>query len=166
MDEQWKDVPGYDGRYQVSDHARVRSLPRKNVAHERILKPALVRGGYCIVALSKRGKIKTKLTHRLLLESFVGPCPNGMEAMHLDGDSSNNCLDNLMWGTPEENYRDRNLYGKLLRGERNHKAKLCELDVWLIRNCDITGAQASEFFDIDHSQISRIRARKSWRHVA
>lgn len=167
--DNWKDIPGYAGKYQISRCGEVRSLSRADSMGrrwaERILKPATVRGGYLIVALSKNGKAKTRLIHRLLLETFSGPCPDSMEARHLDGDASNNRLDNLAWGTPTENYRDRDRHGTTPRGERIGSSKLCELDVWLIRACKITQQQAADFFGISRSHISKIRTNKYWEHV-
>lgn len=73
-----------------------------------ILRPGKMVGGYLFVNLYQAAKVKTPVTvHRLVLEAFVGPRPDGMECRHLDGDPANNRLANLAWGSPVENASDR-----------------------------------------------------------
>lgn len=68
--------------------------------------------GYISVKLYKgNGTYTTQWIHRLVLESFVGPCPPGMECRHLNGNPSDNRLINLAWGTKEENAHDKVLHG-------------------------------------------------------
>ena len=61
------------------------------------------------------------LVHRLVLLAFVGPCPPGMETRHLDRDPRNNRLDNLLWGTPKKNAKDKKRHGTNRKGVANHK---------------------------------------------
>lgn len=70
----------------------------------------------------KSQRAVTRLVHRLVLETFAGPCPPDMECRHLDGNRSNNALSNLRWGTKLENEADKDRHGKRPRGRR--KAKL------------------------------------------
>ena len=114
--EVWKDIPGYEGAYQVSNFGRVKSLPklvgaRKTwrtckgyVQQERILKPQDAGWGYLKVTLWKDGTFKQRKIHRLVLEAF---CPtDGMDVLnvnHKDENKKNNHLDNLSWVTPSEN---------------------------------------------------------------
>jgi hypothetical protein len=80
------------------------------------------------------GRYKTFRVHRLVLLAFVGPCPEGMESRHLDGDPGNNRLDNLAWGTPEENREDNRRLGRYSGGRRNrmytHDDKTLSLTEW------------------------------------
>lgn len=117
MTETWLPIPGYDGRYSVSDHGRVRSERRavtngnsSRTVPEMVLRP-YVRNGYSMVQLSVGDKGKHHLIHRLVLLAFVGECPEGMEVRHLDGVRSNNRLANLAYGTKSENQRDRIRHG-------------------------------------------------------
>lgn len=81
--------------------------------------------GYPTVYLSGNGRTKRVLVHRIVLETFIGPCPDGMECRHFpDNDRSNNNLNNIQWGTRLENRRDRIAQGTEQYGERNHRAKL------------------------------------------
>lgn len=63
-------------------------------------------GGYLCVKLRKDGKYHDKLLHRLMLEVFVGPCPDGMECCHRDSNKHNNVLSNLRWDTRQGNVSD------------------------------------------------------------
>ena len=87
----------------------------------RRLKP-LPLGRYFCVNLCRDGKKKAHRIHRLVLEAFVGPCPEGMECRHKDDDKSNNRLDNLSWGTRMENAADRIANGNQWRGEQINTA--------------------------------------------
>jgi hypothetical protein len=112
-EESWR--PYGDG-YEVSDRGRVRSYrsTRRGVSLEaspRVLDGHTQQTGYRIVLIWVDGKKRIRLIHRMVLEAFVGPCPEGMECRHLDGDRANNTLTNLCWGTHTENIRDRGRHG-------------------------------------------------------
>ncbi|MDE2095631.1 MAG: HNH endonuclease [Patescibacteria group bacterium] len=79
------------------------------------------------------GNKKYSLVHRLVLEAFIGPCPPGMECRHLNGNRSDNRLENLCWGTRIENVEDKRKHGTILRGEMNPNAKLTADTVIQIR---------------------------------
>ena len=126
---EWRDIAGFEGRYQVSDTGLVRGLDRyvkdKDSQHfvkGRLLKPASLKRGHLSVQL--RGGIRTNdrrvLVHRLVLEAFVGPCPDGMECCHNDGDATNNHLSNLRWDTPSNNAYDRVRHGNHLYANKTH----------------------------------------------
>lgn len=107
MRERWLPVVGYEGTYEVSDLGRVRSLDRVDAAGQnlkgRILKPSPKSSGHLLVTLCN-GNRRMSPVHRLVMEAFVGPCPEGREVCHYpDHDKTNNRLDNLMYGTRSEN---------------------------------------------------------------
>ncbi len=89
--------------YLVSKDGRVYSTKRKG----RWLVLNNDGKGYLCVGLSCAGKQKTVWVHRMVLETFVGDCPAGMQCRHLDGNSHNNNINNLCWGTSKENHSDR-----------------------------------------------------------
>lgn len=111
MREVWKDIKGFEGRYQVSNLGNVKSLPRvvrqehtqHNHAIDRnikgcLLKPSDNGHGYKIILLrllNQNGKRKRFYLHRLVAEHFIGKIPKGMTVNHIDYDTSNNCVDNL-----------------------------------------------------------------------
>lgn len=104
--ERWHPVPGWETRYEVSDHGRVRSLPRNgHRGRVRVLTPGS--HGYLGLNLSDGSRRATRMVHRLVLEAFVGPCPDGMEACHANSNRTDNRLVNLRWDTPEANVTDR-----------------------------------------------------------
>jgi len=110
---QWRAVLGFDGLYEVSDAGEVRSLARvTNGAHYRgrVLQQETLRGGYRRVVLSKGGIRVRKAVHRLVAEAFVDRT-GGDVVRHFDGDPANNSADNLRWGTPGENLRDKRRHG-------------------------------------------------------
>lgn len=119
MNEEWRPVVGYQGLYEVSNLGRVRSVDRTShykdgrtyLYRGRVLKLRKGRDGHLRINLCKDGKLKTKFVHRMVLEAFVGPCPEGMECLHIDGNPANNCVDNLSWGTRGENMLDRVRHG-------------------------------------------------------
>lgn len=135
--ERWVAVKGYEGHYEVSSMGRVKSLARTKMVGmgglqevpERICKPSTTMGGYLLIGLWKDSKCKRKSVHRLVIENFVGPCPPGMQCRHLDGDPTNNRLDNLSWGTVNENWKDKRRHGTAPVGERGGHAKLTKDEV-------------------------------------
>ena len=110
MIENWKDVVGYEGLYQVSDQGNVRSTKRKGTPG-KLKKFGYNANRYFTVGLSKQSCKKTVCVHRLVMETFVGALPEGMETRHLDGDKYNNCLSNLCYGTRAENVSDKVKHG-------------------------------------------------------
>ena len=92
MIEDWKDIPGYEGLYVVSNNGRV-----MNVRSGRVLKVFDNYLGYKIVSLCRSGKQKTFSVHRLVAEAFIKNPDNLREVNHKDEDKSNNNVDNLEW---------------------------------------------------------------------
>ena len=88
-----------------------------------------------------------------------------MEARHLDGNPSNNCLMNLKWGTVEENTSDRGRHGNFTNGERNGQAKLKTADVIAIRQSKSSIKDLAIQYGVAQTCISRIRLRRRWRHI-
>lgn len=98
MTEQWKDIPGYEGRYQVSDQGQVRG-PRG------VFKLQQVNSGYLVVRLRKPGARTAYTVHRLVAEAFIGQAPSeSHQVNHINGAKTDNCAVNLEWATPKENY--------------------------------------------------------------
>lgn len=110
MIEEWRDVVGFEGLYQVSNLGRVKSLPRKvpfgvayRITEETILKPHQMRHGYMSVGLKVHNKPKYMTVHRLVAMAFI-PNPDKLPHInHKDEDKTNNCVDNLEWCTAKYN---------------------------------------------------------------
>jgi hypothetical protein len=104
----------------------------------------------------------------LILEAFVGPCPDGLRCLHADGNSTNNTLANLRWGTAAENSADSVRHGTSNRGERHPLAKLTEWDVREIRRKRAEGATTVSIageYGVTACTITDVCNRKTWWYV-
>lgn len=102
MQEEWRDVKGYEGLYQVSNFGRVKSL---NYNRKGIKKIMQAKSGsvYFTICLWSKGVRKVQTVHRLVAEAFI-PNPNNLEQInHIDGNKKNNVVSNLEWVTRSEN---------------------------------------------------------------
>ncbi len=108
--EIWKPVPGYEGKYEVSNCGRIKALERyvsnnggMQFRSEKILKARQGSNGYQMVILCSEGKRKGLLVHRIVAEAFVSN-PYGKTVVdHIDTNTNNNHADNLQWVTHHEN---------------------------------------------------------------
>lgn len=114
--ENWLPVPGFED-YEVSDFGRVLSRKR---GRARIRRPTPEGKGYLQLILSRNGVPHMRKVHLLVLTAFVGPRPEGMEALHGDGNKLNNALWNLRWGTQGENTLDQVLHGTHNQARKTH----------------------------------------------
>ena len=174
--EIWKGIPGFPG-YEASTHGRIRSFWKLagkgrgwiiHVEPRRILRPAKDIWGYLFVSIGRRGTRRTIKVHQLVLITFVGPCPLGMEACHGDGIQANNFLKNLRWDTPSSNQLDRRKHGTAPIGENSGRAKLTDDQIIKIRALASQGHTRRELgamFSVSHQNINDIVNRRSWTHV-
>ena len=120
--ELWRPVVGFEGLYDVSNLGRVRSLNYNKTGRCKLLKLTKNGSGYLNVHLSKDGKAKIFLVHRLVAKTFI-PNPNNLPFVnHKDENPLNNCVENLEWCTLEYNFA----YGTAIkrRAEKRSKAVL------------------------------------------
>ena len=103
MKEEWRDIKGYEGRYQVSNLGRVKSLNYRHTNKEKILSNTTNTKDYLTVSLYKNGKIKTYYIHKLVAAHFIPNPDNYKEVNHKDENKSNNCVSNLEWCSREYN---------------------------------------------------------------
>ncbi len=111
----WVPAYGFDG-YEVSTDGRARSIPRTVDCGTHVrrirgveLRSTLDRDGYARVRAWQNGREYVVYLHSLVLASFSGPRPEGMQCRHLNGNKLDNRPENLAWGTPLQNGRDRSL---------------------------------------------------------
>lgn len=112
-EEIWKDIKGYEGLYQISSVGRVKRIDKEIIVktpHKgtfvkiwkgRILKPG--KGMYFMIDLCKNNKVKRKLIHRLVAETFIPNPENKPQVNHIDGNKYNNKVSNLEWVSISEN---------------------------------------------------------------
>lgn len=163
--EIWKDIPGYEGKYQASNMGRIKSLERKvqcinhythkpflRTVPERILKPGcFCKNGHVSVVLGHGANGSP--VHQLILLTFIGPCPLGMEVLHNNGNPADNRLENLRYGTRTENILDVYYQGKSWR-------KLTIDDVEAIRfglSTGIKGCELALMYSVSPNTISKIK---------
>lgn len=123
MEEIWKDIPGFEGLYQVSNYGRVKSLNYRRTGKEQILKYEIHPKGYSRLGLHSNNGVKYFFIHRLVAQAFIPNPDNLPQVNHKDEDKTNNRVDNLEWCSAKENmvYND----GQKRRGKinRNHPNK-------------------------------------------
>ena len=113
--EIWKDIEGFEGKYQISNMGRVKSLNFKLTGKEQIMSLKINKYGYKQILLYKDKKYKTLLIHRLVAQAFI-PNPNNYPIInHINEDKTDNRVDNLEWCTQQYN---------LNYGDRSRKASL------------------------------------------
>jgi hypothetical protein len=154
--EEWRDIAGYDGKYQVSDAGRVRSFAYgywKLLKVNRVTRSQVVHAHLC-----RGGIVYTRSVHRLVLEAFVGSCPEGMECCHQNGIPFDNRLVNLRWDTKSHNQLDKRRHGTA--------GYLSPDDVREIRRAVKDGAtqrEVAERFGVNPSHVNKIVTGKKWR---
>lgn len=105
MNEIWRDIPGYEGRYQISNFGNVLSLNYRRLGFTKQLTPKRNNSGRLWVELVKDGKRSQYLIHRLVGEVFI-PNPMGYPQInHKDENPQNNFVENLEWCTPSYNMK-------------------------------------------------------------
>lgn len=171
LDEEWRTVTRRRG-YQVSSIGRVRSVNPKRYRNSGgfyYLKPSPDKNGYQGVDLYEAKTHHCVNVHTLVLEAFVGPCPEGMQCRHLDGNPANNRLGNLKWGTAKENADDRTRHGTTCQGSDHHRAIVDEDDVLRIRERYANGEYASDLaaeHGFTQQALQKLVNGASWKHVA
>ena len=139
--DRWKDILGYEGKYQISDSGEVKRLSytykdtwgcgRVRVMPERLVCATIGKGGYKMVDLHFCGVRKRMYVHRLVAQAFI-PNPNNLpQVNHKDENKLNNCVSNLEWCTHAYNQRygtknERMVQTRRLNGTYTHKT-VCRL---------------------------------------
>lgn len=164
MDEViWKPVLGFLD-YEISNNGRVRRVIANENAPCKELHPQKMTRGYLkIILYSYRNRFQMSV-HRLVLDAFVGPAPEGHVCNHKDGNKHNNHVDNLEWVTRGDNIR----HAVKVLGVRQ-SAKVTPDQVREIRRLYATGkytqGQLGKHYGIDGSAISYIVTRRNWSHI-
>lgn len=167
MNEIWKDIPGYEGRYQASDMGRIRSVDRfvscgqggrgSRLVRGRVLRPAGQKTDpHLRVTLGH--KANGTPVHTLVALTFLGPRPHGADIRHLDGDPLNNSASNLEYGSRTDNILDVYRIGRPWR-------TLTVTDVQDIRarlESGEKGAHIAKRYGVTESCVSAIKGGRSY----
>ena len=173
-----KPISGFDG-YLVTREGRVWSKTRKDrrgVPHGgHWVKPMRHRNNHLFVRLCKNGVHYNRYVHRLVLEAYVGPCPEGMECCHNNGDPLDNRLENLRWDTRSANIKDAIKQGTYrvgeskVKGSANGFSKLTEQQarqiIYIHRTGLFTQKEIANQFRVCKLTIQNIIHRRSWKHL-
>jgi hypothetical protein len=120
------------------------------------------------INLWKDGKKYPRALHRLILETFSGPCPTGLEACHNDGIAAHCGVGNLRWDTHQSNMDDRRRHGVHYRGERNPAVRLTESQVLEIRRLHTSGTLQKDLaphYGVSKQCIQAVCSRSTWNHL-
>lgn len=176
MKEIWKDIPEYEGCYQVSNLGRIKSLKRKRsvgnngfkILEEKILIPRKNNPKYYKIFLCRNNTKKEYYIHRLVMLSFVGH--SNLQVNHIDGNGRNNNLDNLEYCTCSENHQHAFKIGlKNIKGEKHPCSKLKDIQVSEIRKKYKTGKytqkQLGKIYNMSERSICGIVRYETWAHI-
>lgn len=134
MNEIWKEIPGYEGYFEVSNLGNFRSKDRivkykqngTRLYPGKLLKCEQMQDGYQRIVLMKEAKKKRFMCHRLVALTFIPNPDNLPQVNHKDGVKNNNCVDNLEWCTQSENEQHSvKILGKCMKGKTNSKSVYC-----------------------------------------
>ena len=163
MEEVWRDIPGYEGKYQASSLGRIRSLDRTITQIGRwgrpftrklkgqVLRPAANKYNPHLYVVLSRGLGSP--VHQLVAAAFLGPRPEGFDVRHIDGDATNNNVENLCYGSRTDNILDVYRQGRAWR-------KLTLEEILDIRDRVLsgeTGAALAREFGVSPATVSAIK---------
>lgn len=162
-DEIWKDIPGYEGKYQVSNMGRIKSLQRtikgvnqfgcfEWISKERILK-AGKRDSYGHLSVVLNNPRKSYSVHQLVMAAFVGDTPDGMDICHNNCDSADNRLCNLRFDTRTENILDVYKVGRAWKRLTTDDVEAIRFGLLFGMSC----CELAEMYDVCHQTISKIK---------
>jgi hypothetical protein len=174
--EQWKEVAGTNGQYEVSNTGFLRTHNWKNAKQTRVMKPAMDDRGYMKTIIVVNGKNRNIAVHRLVAEAWIPNPENKSQVNHINFNPSDNRVENLEWCTPKENamhsYKagriKKPVYNDGIRGSQNGMSKLTEDQVREIRQKFkpriYTREMLGREYGVAPSTIKDVILRR-WKHV-
>lgn len=173
----WKDVPSYEGYYQVSSCGLIKSISRvvkyrenhSGLRKERILKLNVTKSGYVHAVICIDKVNKTVKVHRLVALAFIPNPENKPCVNHINGIKTDNRVENLEWCTYAENTQHafKTKLKSGVKGEESHLSKLKTEDIMKIRLLYSEGCHSQnelgKMFNVSQSQIARIINNINWK---
>ncbi len=167
--EEWSDIEGYEGHYQISTFGRIKSFSNGKI---KILTPYVTPNGYLMVSLFSGKKKKRLSIHRLVAKTFI-PNPKNLPVVdHKFGNKFDNYVENLEWVSYAENTaRAINMGLVKTKGEENPCAVISDEDaaycrkVYIRRDKEFGAAALGRKFGISKSSMCKIVTGKSYKHI-
>lgn len=167
---EWHNIPGYDGYFVqrsglIGSEWRPTKHGAKKTGKIHVMKLTPRGDGYIKITLCRDGMHDSHYVHRLVASVFLGPCPDGLEVCHNDGNKSNNSITNLRYDTRRSNAGDRIKHGTGTRGEKHNTVKLTREQVYEIRLHVAKGMSVSEIaemYGLARGSVYGIISGQSW----
>jgi hypothetical protein len=167
LPEDAKQVPGHPS-YFVTPMGDIYSMQGNKKTLEKLSVPTKRKYRSLNLCCGKRSKMKIINLHRIMAELFIENPNNYPFVLHNDSNPSNNSIENLRWGTHNDNMKDMVDVGHSMRGEGNSHSKLHALDILNIRQLrsrGVTYKELSRIYNVTIRNISYILKNKTWRHI-
>lgn len=170
--EEWREVVGTDGAYEVSSLGRLRSYKRKGAGNKTrktvpvVLTPSHDRKGYLMHQVSyPTGNPNRCSLAKLVAEAFIGPRPPGLHVAHINGNKRDNRPENLKYCTAQENNLDRIVHHTMPCGPMHHQSKMTWKKVAELRRLYAQGESFSalgRIFGLHYTSAQAIALRRTW----
>ncbi|MDQ1855740.1 NUMOD4 domain-containing protein [Chryseobacterium sp. WLY505] len=161
--EIWEDLPGYVGRYEISNYSRVKSMIKRKAL---ILKKSISNGRFKVALTSKTGKIKCENVGRICASVFLRSPEDNEVLEYLDKNVLNDAFFNLRWRTWQSVNLEKAKKQPYNQGEKNGMATLSYKKALLIRNERKAGKTYSEL-SLEHKVsvpcLQKVIANKTWK---
>jgi len=162
---EYREIPDYPS-YRIGNDGSI--LSNKFGRWSR-LQPVISGNYYPSISLCDNGSKRKFSIHRLVLEAFVGICPEGMQACHNNGNRLDFRLVNLRWDTPSNNNKDKEAHGTWQCGSRHGLSKITDEDVIAIRHRanakKETLSEIASCYSIAVATVSKIARGQAWKHI-
>jgi len=170
--EEWKDVEGFEGYYQVSSEGRLKSLERtikvrgfERFIDEKILVWTMDRRGYHRVLVSKKGKQSNRAAHRLVATAFIPNPENKKTVNHKNGIKTDNRVENLEWNTNYENIGHAIANELIKKGVKKRKLSIDQVKEIKYGCHNMLHREIAAMYGINQDSIWSIRSGKTWKNI-
>lgn len=162
MEEIFKDIPGLEGKYQVSNHGNIKSVKTGLLRKKRTNA-----WGYNVICFSlSRQDRRFWLVHRAVALAFIPNPENKKTVNHINGIKTDNRVENLEWATDKENVQHSFASGhRNFRGENNSRARLTKESVLAIRADERSNTVIAEEYKIKPGHVYNIKRNIAWKHL-
>ncbi len=174
MEETWKDIEGFEHKYQISSLGNIKSVDRIDTLgrfkKSALRKKSFEKDGYeYITLIGSNSKTRSFFVHRLVANAFVKkPDIDTLQVNHIDGNKLNNASSNLEWVTPQQNTKHALTLGLRPSGEDHPNAKLTNaqvLEIPTLLNLGYSQKKISILYNVSYSTIKNICQKRKWQFL-